>query len=83
MRVHLSRQAIETLRMLGESGAELRQRIEDLKHTPQPGDARTIDDRMGRYEFFVRVRAGGVWVVCERSTDRGETVIRVTAIEQN
>lgn len=81
MRVHLSRQVVETIRRLGEDGAELRRRIEDLKRNPYPADARTVDEETRRYEFFARVGTGGVWVAFEHSQDRGEALVRVLAIE--
>lgn len=83
MRIELTPQAMQALRQSGESGAELRRRIEDLKNNSHPADARDVDERAGRYEFFVRVGVTGVWVICQRYQDRGETVVRVTAIEEN
>lgn len=84
MRIHLTRAVIAALRKLGEDGAELRRRIEQLKQTPRPPDARDYADRPGRYEFFVPTGPdSGVWVVCQQSQDRGETVITVAAIEEN
>ena len=83
MRIDLTPQAIQVLRHSDESGAELRRRIEDLNRNPRPPDALPIDDPVEMYEFFVKVGSSGVWVICQRYQDRGETVIRVTAIEQN
>jgi hypothetical protein len=61
-------------------GAELRRRIETLKQGI-PDDAIPVDERPGRYEFFVRVRATrGAWVQFEELQDRGERVIRVAVI---
>lgn len=83
MRVHLPSDVIAILRKLGEDGAELRRRIEELKRIPKPPDAIDLQERPGRYEFFVRTGSAGVWVQCELTQDRGETVVRVAGIEQN
>jgi hypothetical protein len=81
MRVQLSSAVVATLRRLGADGLELRRRIEALKRTPKPPDALDLSERPGRYEFFVRTGAGSVWVQCELLQDRGESVVRMTAIE--
>lgn len=84
MRIHLTREVIIMLRRLGDNGAELRRRIEALKRTPRPPDACAFADRPGRYEFFVETGAySGVWVICQQSQDRGETVVTIAAIEEN
>jgi hypothetical protein len=79
MRVHLSQQAIRLLYQLGEAGSALRQTLESLKENPTPEWARVVEGYEVRYEFFVT----GYWIVYEIHRGGGETVITVTAIEEN
>jgi hypothetical protein len=83
MRIHLSQQVIILLRGLKEEGAPLRRAVEALEQNPTPADAITTPERPGRYETHVRVGQRGYWLTWQIEQDRGETVIRVTAIVEN
>lgn len=71
------------LRDLGESGSPLRRAIETLQRNPTPPGAIASAERPGRYEMHVRVGQGGYWLIWRVEKDRGETVITITAIEEN
>ena len=79
MHIHLSQQAIRLLYQLGLEGSELRQALETLKQDPIPEWALPVADHPNRYEFFV----AGYWIIYEVDHDAGETVILVSAIEEN
>jgi mRNA-degrading endonuclease RelE of RelBE toxin-antitoxin system len=79
MRVHLSREVLQIWYRLGEEGAELRRVLEGLKKNPVPEGVRAIEGYPNRYELFV----AGYWIVYEIDQSGGETVVIVSAIEQN
>jgi hypothetical protein len=67
------------LRDLKEQGAPLRRVIEGLKNNLFPEDALKVDGYANRYEIFV----SGYWIIYEVDQSGGETIILVTAIEEN
>lgn len=71
------------LRDLGEDGAPLRAAIRALQANPRPTDALTTPERPGRYEQHIRIATRGFWLIWRVEQDRGETVITITAIEEN
>ena len=75
MRIHLSQQALKFLRSLGEQGAELRQAVESLKQNPTPDWAITLTGN--HYEFFT----AGYWLLYEIDSTTSETIVRITAIQ--
>jgi hypothetical protein len=79
MRLHLSHQAIRLLYSLRAEGAPLWAAIEEIRRNPE-GPAVVMP---GRREVFVRVGERGYWVIYRVEQESGETVVRVTFIEQN
>jgi hypothetical protein len=79
MRVQLSQQAIRLLYQLGLEGSELRRALESLKREPVPEWALPVEGYANRYEFFV----AGYWIIYEVDRSLGETVVIVSAIEEN
>jgi hypothetical protein len=79
MRFHYSFQVSKLLRDLKEEGAPLRRAIEALKKNLFPEDAMQVKGYPNRYEIFVM----GYWMIYEVDQSGGETVIWVTAIEEN
>ena len=79
MRLHYSFQAVKLLRTLGSEGVGLRRTIESLLNNPIPDDVLVSKARPGRYELF----HFGYWIVYEIDQSGAETIIRVTAIEEN
>lgn len=67
------------LRELKEEGAPLRRTIEGLRKQLFPADALKVDGYANRYELFV----AGYWIVYEVDQQGGETIVLVTAIEEN
>jgi hypothetical protein len=64
---------------LGEEGVELREALEGLKQNPTPEWAREVEGYESLYEFLV----AGYWIIYQIKQVGGETVIVVSAIEQN
>jgi hypothetical protein len=83
MRVHLSRQVINLIYALRESGQPLREAIQAIKSNPDQPDASEVSGRPGRRELHVRVEQRGFWLQWEVKQDRGETVIEIILIEEN
>jgi mRNA-degrading endonuclease RelE of RelBE toxin-antitoxin system len=79
MRVHLSQNVLRLWYQLGEEGAALRSALEGLKKHPFPESVRKVEGHESLYEFFV----AGYWIVYEVNQVGGETVIVVSAIEEN
>ena len=79
MRVHLSQQVLRLWYQLGEEGIELRRALEGLKQNPIPEWARTVEGYDSLYEFPI----AGYWIIYQIKQLGGETVIVVSAIEEN
>jgi hypothetical protein len=79
MRVHLSQKVLRLWYQLGEDGTEVRRALEGLKQNPLPEWVRKVEGHEALYEFFV----AGYWIVYEINQMGGETVIVVSAIEEN
>lgn len=83
MRIHIDRERMAFLRNLGPDGRPLWEAIEGLKHDQAPADSVVLPKRPGRREMHVRADQRGFWLQWEVRQDRGETVIRITLIEEN
>jgi hypothetical protein len=79
MRFHYDFEVSRLLRILKEEGAPLRRAIEALAKNPFPEHALVVEGHPNRREIFVR----GYWIVYDVDQSGGETVLWITAIEEN
>jgi hypothetical protein len=78
MRIDLPSAVVAILRNK-ETPQAVRVAVAALGKQPRPPDAMAVAGRPGRYEIF----ESGYWIVCEMKQDRGETVVKVLAINKN